>query len=288
MTNSVVSITPSHSWGGYRTELVLITPEMAKQWLKDRHQNRVISDQSVFALAYAIRSDKFHVTPHGIVFGLDKKLRDGQHRLSAIVAADKAVKMYVTYDVPDDVVAVLDQNRPRTVADAERIRSGDPYASRKQAIVAQLYKMETSMNPRMSSPLYHAVLETLGRAHVEAICAGSKHRIPASLATALAYARPVNPERIDGLRQALVNRDVNPGTGAAMLRCMGDTRALGHRPIDGTLKLMRGIKGWLQDEHIERLQVVTTGYEWLQQEREKVGFPAKVVPELYTRRRRPD
>lgn len=78
---------------------VLITPEMAEEFLKHNTRNRNIRLPYVEELATYMRQGKWDVTHQGIGFYEDGTLFDGQHRLHAIIKAGVPVKMMVTYGI---------------------------------------------------------------------------------------------------------------------------------------------------------------------------------------------
>lgn len=59
----------------------------------------------------------WRLTPQGIAFSSDGVLLDGQHRLAAIVECGKTIEMWVAYNVPPQVRAVIDIQRVRKEAD---------------------------------------------------------------------------------------------------------------------------------------------------------------------------
>lgn len=100
-----------------RFVLEVITPAKAKKYLAKNTANRRVRTTWIKRLASIIDNDQWIVTHHGIAFDSKGVLRDGQHRLMAIMEANRAVKMWVAYDVPDDVVLGIDQPGVRDVVD---------------------------------------------------------------------------------------------------------------------------------------------------------------------------
>lgn len=98
-----------------RTEILTITPEMAKEMLRSNKSNRKLRNHIVKMYAKQMVDGDWHLTGQGITFGIDGQLLDGQHRLSAIIYADVPVKMLVIYDA--DVVATYDCGLKRSVVD---------------------------------------------------------------------------------------------------------------------------------------------------------------------------
>lgn len=83
------------------TTIVTITPQLAREWLASNiANNRNINHTRVAAYARTMASNGWNLTHQGIAFDEFGKLIDGQHRLLAIIRADKPVTMMVTRGVP--------------------------------------------------------------------------------------------------------------------------------------------------------------------------------------------
>ena len=94
-----------------------ITPTRAAELLKGNRSNRPLNQNWVKTLAGIITSGKWKLTHQGIAIATDGVVVDGQHRLSAIVAANKAVQIMVARNAPTDVFDAIDGGKKRTVAD---------------------------------------------------------------------------------------------------------------------------------------------------------------------------
>ena len=99
-----------------KTEVVRITPEMAAEWLKLNVGNRPISNAIVESYTRAILSGNWSLTHQGIAFDENGVLRDGQHRMNAIIRAGIPVEMNVTFGMPwaDGEIKEIDTHRVRT------------------------------------------------------------------------------------------------------------------------------------------------------------------------------
>ena len=81
-----------------------ITPQMAYEYLKANTQNyRKLSRSIVHRYADDIKAGKWELNGEPIVFDENGRLKDGQHRLAAIIMAKKSVKMAVIRGVSEDV-----------------------------------------------------------------------------------------------------------------------------------------------------------------------------------------
>lgn len=81
----------------------MITPEKAKKFLEiGNPNNRAINKPTVKMYARSMMNGKWEITHQGIAFsdGM-KEMLDGHHRCHAVILANVAVPMYVTYNVPN-------------------------------------------------------------------------------------------------------------------------------------------------------------------------------------------
>lgn len=100
-----------------RTQIMTITPELAKSFLGNNTENRKKRGWWVTCLANMIKRGEWLLTHQGIAFTKSGKLIDGQHRLEAIVEAGMPVQMLVIYDVDDSAFKVVDSGVKRTLSD---------------------------------------------------------------------------------------------------------------------------------------------------------------------------
>lgn len=96
-----------------------ITPDAAQAMLahSDFH-NRRLRNSVVERYAAEMRNGEWKLTPEPIVFDTAGNLFQGQHRLQAVIRADRPVDFLVIRDWDPDVFDVLDSGVKRTVADA--------------------------------------------------------------------------------------------------------------------------------------------------------------------------
>lgn len=106
------------------TTLETITPEIARSYLAKNFKNRRIRNEVVNMLARDILSGNFRTTHQGIAFYEDGTLMDGQHRLSAIIKANKAVDMLVSRGLPKETMTAVDKGTGRSTADVLAIGYG--------------------------------------------------------------------------------------------------------------------------------------------------------------------
>lgn len=98
-----------------------ITPAMATEYLRRNGVNRNFSKNSVISYARDMTNGNWRTSHQGIAFDTEGNLRDGQHRLAAIVRSGCTVHMLVSTGVPPESFGIMDTGRGRTMADRLQI-----------------------------------------------------------------------------------------------------------------------------------------------------------------------
>jgi hypothetical protein len=101
-----------------RTEIKLITPEIAKKYLERNKTNRKCDEKLVNYFANQMNNNLWKTTGQGISLSNDNVLLDGQHRLKAIIKSGKSVKMLVVFDIDNDSFDVYDSGKKRNHTDS--------------------------------------------------------------------------------------------------------------------------------------------------------------------------
>lgn len=96
------------------TNIELITPFSANEYLKNNTQNRKININHVRELARAITNNDWELNGVPVIFAENGRLIDGQHRLHAIVWANRPVKMLVIRGVSNSSFDTIDVGMKRT------------------------------------------------------------------------------------------------------------------------------------------------------------------------------
>lgn len=99
----------------YRT--IKVTPEIAKVFLEKNTNNRGVAIKRVHAYADDMRNGKWFLNGEPIIFSNNGQLRDGQHRLLAVIESGCEVEMTAVYEVDDDIT-LFDRGRGRSASDA--------------------------------------------------------------------------------------------------------------------------------------------------------------------------
>lgn len=114
----------------------LITPAVASKMLEINPNNRKIAPDRVKAMAADMKSGRWRETHQGIAQNCDGSLKDGQHRLSAVVASQCSVWMWVARGLSDDDIEVIDTHRPRSISDVMMI--GGAHVSKSEVAIGRM------------------------------------------------------------------------------------------------------------------------------------------------------
>lgn len=146
-----------------------VGPEQATRYLEKCIGNRRQRGSNITALARDIKADRFLPIHQGIAFDSEGRLIDGQHRLKAIVIANKPVILPVWRGLRPEAKFVIDNNAPRDSADIlgylgfKLPGTGSPCQF--VGILKQLIRGKSSLR-KMSNDELHA----LAHEYKEAIC----------------------------------------------------------------------------------------------------------------------
>jgi hypothetical protein len=97
--------------------LELVTPELAAEYLAHNTMNRKILPKRVRGYKDQIKRGHWPLTHQGIAFDWNGVLRDGQHRLQAIIDAGTAMYQWVCRGIDPQCASVLDSGKPRSLRD---------------------------------------------------------------------------------------------------------------------------------------------------------------------------
>lgn len=125
-----------------RTDLEMISPKMAEEYLLANTHNRPLSEGTVEALADEMRAGRWRLHHQGIAFDTEGTLRDGQHRLKAIVLSGKTLAIMVTRGIDPSVFDVIDAHRPRKIGDQLQLIHDLPQGRRIAAAATVLVSIE--------------------------------------------------------------------------------------------------------------------------------------------------
>ena len=99
-----------------KSEVVTITPGIAKEWLLLNSNNRNLSSPTVTQYAKDMLEGKWQANGETIKFSSEGNLIDGQHRLAAIVKSNVSIPMLVVRELPEDSFHSIDIGLRRSSA----------------------------------------------------------------------------------------------------------------------------------------------------------------------------
>lgn len=211
------------------TKIETVTPAEAQKWLdtteKNGAKNRRVSPYRVSLLAQQIQRGLWKVTHQGIA--LDKKgnVVDGQHRLLAIIEANKSIQIPVTRGLENGALEVVDRGRSRSVGDLLGIR-GETNGSRKAAIARAMIAFirdEGEGNPKNLQIIDQDIFDVMDKFKDDlewVLSLPSQRRLgSAPVQACLVIAHAVMPNSIDVLaRRFFTGADLEPGDPMLTLR----------------------------------------------------------------------
>ena len=140
---------------------VQVTPEVAKRWLSMSNGNRKIKMATVRAYARDMEAGRWKFNGEAICFDKDGTLRDGHHRLEAVIIANKAVNMMVIYGLDADECDVYDVGVTRSFADINTINNKPPTFSNTKILA--LVRTHLLMQYGIKKPTVSEIDEFIGR-----------------------------------------------------------------------------------------------------------------------------
>lgn len=99
---------------------LLVTPELATEWLSHNALNRPLNDKKASNIARLMKSGLWKHVWQPIILGQNIVL-DGQHRLRAVVLSGLSMIMSVVFNQDENDFIFLDSGTPRTKLDMVRL-----------------------------------------------------------------------------------------------------------------------------------------------------------------------
>lgn len=103
-----------------KTQVVRMTPDMARDILKNNTNNRNVKRDRVYLYASEMEKGRWQLNGESIVIDENGNLKDGQHRLMAVVKSQCTVPMVLVTGVDADC-SIYDRGSSRSVRDIMQI-----------------------------------------------------------------------------------------------------------------------------------------------------------------------
>ena len=111
----------TESMQGVTSKVMMVTPSMAKQWLSSNNDNRQINNGTVNRYYNDLVQGRWILNGEPIIIDRNKILRNGQHRMMAVIKAGVPIPTVVVEGVDPAAFKSMDTGHLRTPADVLRI-----------------------------------------------------------------------------------------------------------------------------------------------------------------------
>lgn len=134
-----------------KTEIVLITPEMAKKLVSANKKNRPHNKRRSKAFAEAMKRSEWEENGDTIRIAETGRLLDGQHRLWAIIYSGIPQRYIVVSGLKEEVFDTIDRGSTRTIGDILSMR-GEKHYNALAAAARLLVVYDKTGNPFNGNP----------------------------------------------------------------------------------------------------------------------------------------
>jgi len=178
---------------------VAIGPVIAKAMLDTSPGNRGVSQATVLEYAEAMRRGEWHQNGNVLKFDTEGRLRDGHHRLNAVILSGRTVVMDVALGIAESALYSIDCGRVRRLADFLRMFGEGKNANQRAAYLSQCVQLLTGcIVPMRTLDEYEKWMVPFGDGVEWALrdLTGFRHLNTAPIAGALAFAYKSDPDGV--------------------------------------------------------------------------------------------
>lgn len=127
---------------GIEVKMMSVTPQMAQSWLSNNHYNRKVNSGNVRKMVEDMVNDNWKQCIEPIAFDTQGNLCNGQHRLLALIKANKTHNFVIVNNLNKADFATMDIGYKRTSADALTVL-GIKYAKVKANIIKKVFGLRS-------------------------------------------------------------------------------------------------------------------------------------------------
>ena len=139
-----------------------VDPREATKFLEERAANRNISDGVVAKFAADMVANNWRITGVPVVFNDKGQLIDGQHRMAAIIKANRGVTLTLCQGVTDsEAQRNIDTGRPRPTGQILTMFCGIKNANRTVSVIRHVIQLRLDSTSKMSALSVDAALASL-------------------------------------------------------------------------------------------------------------------------------
>jgi hypothetical protein len=235
----------------------------AEATLANAAPNRNISNVRIKEMAAQMIEGRWMVTASAIIFNKKGQLIDGEHRIRAVIEADVVVPMLVMRNADDELRAVIDTNRPRSVADLLRIVGGHEHSTKLSSALRMFAWLFDGSCSKTWMPFLRAneLVDRHGESLTWAILAaeGHRHINNGPVIGALAFAYPTNREGLEEFARKLgVGARLDEDEPAMVMRNsllhFDAARNTAAYRYDTALRVLRAAQAQLEGQKLENIR----------------------------------
>lgn len=145
--------------------VMLITPEMAQEFLTRNISNRRLDEKTVALYARLLREGHFMLSNDAICFSRQDILLNGQHRLTACCKTGKPMYCIVCRGMPSESYIIMDNGKNRSAADILSVQANVKNATLTAATIKRFKVLERGNVAIVPNKM--AGLEKMSNAEIE-------------------------------------------------------------------------------------------------------------------------
>lgn len=116
-------------------ELVLVTPELASEWLEANLHNRSFNQKQVDKFISILNAGDWHLTTDAVGFDWNGVMTNGQHRVSGIFLSGISAPMFVDRGLDPESQLVTDQGKNRAIHEQLSLTDDAHYTKQQIAVL---------------------------------------------------------------------------------------------------------------------------------------------------------
>ena len=252
------------------SEVVEVTPEIARLFLGGNDANRAVTISHVAKLAADITDGRWDLNGESIKIARDGRLADGQHRCHAVIMADTPIRTVVTFGVDYESRVTTDQGKAKSVGDYLAMSHGTTNANNAAAaariLLAHRLGIRSDTGSGKNSPITKTRIYAEYEAHqrdidsaVSSLAAHGTSRVlggPSTLAAALVLLRRKSPAADDFIDKFVKGHNLSDGDPilAARDRLIREPHM---RVAERLTLLTKAFDAWLEGRELSRIAVKT-------------------------------
>lgn len=128
-----------------KSEIIKIDKERALDLLSRNHKNRKLKRHTLSSYVDQMKSGNWKENGEPIIIDKNGEIKDGQHRLQAVVKAEYSYIVPIIYDVEPDVMDTIDTGSNRTAADVLFL-NGFKYSAYISKMAKQIIKYNSGLS----------------------------------------------------------------------------------------------------------------------------------------------